>query len=143
MKTILSALIFMVAVLGGATMALTLFAQTEPRNSHAAKLRRLAQEANQLANESETPPLPAAPANAIALSNMPMAMPSPMAVKSFRTAHPSGAMIDVTLPTNMVAIQIPRGYYLTNRIVRDITLDEFNGFKETNGEAMIWYFQRR
>jgi hypothetical protein len=118
-------------------------AQTTPGSQRASKLRKLAQEATQLANEAEAPPLPVAPANAIALSNMPMALPSPMLVKSFRTAHPSGAMIEVTLPTNMAAIQIPRGYYLTNRMVLNITLDEFSEFKLTNGSAMIWYFKRQ
>lgn len=127
----------------------TIFAQVSetnrartPRNEHAAKLRRMAQQANQLANEVDPPPLPPAPANAVAMSATPFAMPSPMPVVAFRTAHPSGAIIEVTMPTNMVAIEIPKGYYLTNRTVRDITLDEFNGFKETNAEAMVLYFAR-
>jgi hypothetical protein len=146
MRTILSAFIFMVAVLGGGTMALSLLAQTDkprtPRNEHAAKLRRLAQQANQLANEADPAPLPPSPANAVALSRAPSVMPSPMPVVAFRTTHPSGAIIEVTMPTNTVAVTIPEGYYLTNRLVQEITLDEFVEFKRTNGTAVVWYFWR-
>jgi hypothetical protein len=143
MRTILSAFLFMVAVLGGGTMALSLLAQTESRSEHAAKLRKLAQQANQLAAEAEPAPLPPMPANVVSALKPPMALPSPMVVKSFNTTHPSGAIIDITLPTNVVAITIPGGWYLTNRPLFSISLEELVDFKRTNASAVIWYFQRQ
>lgn len=119
-----------------------------PRNQRAAELRRLSQEAARLAAEIDPPPLPPMPAHAVNFGNVrtnyfspPPVMPSPALIQSFRTMHPSGAIIEVTMPTNTVAIIIPDGFYLTNRIVSEISLDEFVDFKRTNGNASVFFFK--
>ena len=99
-----------------------LYAQT---NSVSYRLRKLA-------NELEPPPpLPDAPAHARAVYEQP-----PIDV-----SHPSGWRFKLFPPANTVTL--PGDGVLTNRLMRDITLDEFSDMKRTNGTLEVWYFVPR
>jgi len=108
------------------------WAQLVPTNSPAHKLRKLSHEAAQLANEIEPPPpLPDAPSHARAIYEQP-----PIDI-----SHPSGWRFKLFPPTNTVTL--PGDGTLTNRLLRDITLDEFSDMKRTNGTLEVWYFVPR
>jgi len=99
-----------------------LYAQT---NSVSYRLRKLA-------NELEPPPpLPESPAHARQVYER----------QWIDLSHPSGMELKFRPPTNTVTL--PGDGTLTNRLLRDITLDEFSDMKRTNGTLEVWYFVPR